>query len=184
MTNSESVTSSIIGLVTTLILRWIWILIKLFVAVCILVGAFKAINNGLPTFEILFDRGVFGAIDQIASFLIDKWIPLSVLIILIIVVRNAKVVSSVKSNTTVTKIGVIAIMDYLNIAVQTEGMTHLAKKGVMSYVKESIQLSILDTIFGTKTTDDAITAKAVRGGKPVKFENDLQMRRTNPDSET
>ena len=50
MTNSESVTSSIIGLVTTLILRWIWILIKLFVAVCILVGAFKAINNGVPTF--------------------------------------------------------------------------------------------------------------------------------------
>ena len=182
MTNSESATSSIIGWVTTLILRWIWILVKLFIAACILVGAFKAISNGLPTLAILFDRGVFGAIDQIASLLIDKWIPLLVLIILVIVVRNGKVVSSVESNTTATKIGVIAIMDYLNIAVQTEGMTHIAKKGVMSYFKESIQLNILDTIFGTKTTDDAITAKAVRGGKPVKFENDLQMRRSSSDS--
>ena len=174
MTSTESVTSSIIGLVATVILTWVWILIKLFIAICILVGVFKAINNGLPTFEILFDRGVFGAIDQIASLLIDKWVPLSVLIILIIVVRNGKVVSSAESNTRATKIGVIAIMDYLNIAVQTEGMTHLAKKGVMSYVKESIQLSILDTIFGTKTTDDAITAKAVRKGKPVKFETDYK----------
>ena len=174
MTTPESSASSIIVWVCALILRWIWIPIKLFIAICILVGAFKAINNGLPTFEILFDRGPFGAIDQIASLLIDKWVPLSVLIILIIVVRNAKVVSSVKSNTTVTKIGVIAIMDYLNIEVQTEGMVHVAKKGVMSYLKESIQLNILDTIFGTKTTDDAITAKAVRGGKPVKFENDYK----------
>ena len=184
MTNSESVTSSVIGLVATVILTWIWILIKLFIAICILVGAFKAINDGLPTLAILFDRGPFGAIDQIASLLIDKWMPLLVLIILVIVVRNGKVVSGAESNTRATKIGVIAIMDYLNIAVQTEGMTHLAKKGVMSYLKESIQLSILGTIFGTTTTDDAITAKAVRGGKPVKFENDLQMRRSSSDSDS
>ena len=151
-----------------------WKLIKLFIFSCIIIGSVKAITAGIESPPYLFSDGVYIGLWRIADTLTDHWLYLLLLSLFIWAFSLRQTISKIQSDTLQTKIAVVSMCNYLNIQVETDGMRHTKAKGVWSFLKETLLLGTLDKVFGTNTTDDALTAKAVRDGKTVSLRSDLE----------
>ena len=174
MNKSQSTGSLVFSTILLFIANWLWKLLKIFIAVCIFIGAFRAITSGREESTSLFTTGFVSGVSEIATMLIENWSSVAIVVLLVWIGVMKFRQSKMETHLTHVKLAVVACMNYLNLEVKTEGLEHIRSKGMWSYVKQSLEMNILDNIFGTTTTDDTLTSLPVRHGERVSLQKDIQ----------
>ena len=161
-----------------------WSLIRLIVIAAVIFGAFKNVFAHAPASWPKAEISIGGFSEYLTlAFMMaaDGWLPLGFVLIVLWTFGIRNNVKEIKSDTTQTKIAMVALMNYLDLGVETEGMKELKGgfKGLAGLLMTSIGLKLLTGKFD----DDALTAKPVRlnSGASVTLLSDIsdRIQRTN-----
>ena len=171
------VVGSLLGLVLARIWTLAWNLFKLLMFIMILMGGLSAVFLDRQLWvnpEDVWYLQFFDAVEHAALLAHNHWMELAILMLFLWMISIRSKIEKIEINTSASKIGTVTVMSYLNIEVQTEVMQKLREEGILASVKFSAFLRLFGFLFGFKdVSDDALTAKAIRAGTTVTFEEDL-----------
>lgn len=177
MKDTLEILGSLLALVALRVAAFAWLVLKLAVLAAILVGAgTEVINNApqiWPPFEFSLDVLLAYAVGAFDTAL-NSWIVIGLALLVIWMWSTRGDLKQLTSDATQTKIAVVALMNYLEIGVETEGMKALQEKGVRGIWQRAKENLVVSMILGQgMVVDDALTAKPVRHGASASLADDL-----------
>ncbi len=180
MVETLSALVALFGWVILVLARFARSLIKLIVIAAVVLGALNTLFAHAPASWPQFEFSIEGFLEYLAlAFMMatNGWLPLGIALMVLWIWGIRNNVEKFGSHATHVKIAIVALMNYLDLGVETEGMKELKEEGFKSIIqawKVNIGLKLLT---GT-TKDDALTAKPVRlnSGASVNLISDIDNR--------
>lgn len=157
----------------------VWWLLKVFFGFCVIVGAAVQILEGfdLAQYEqMTWYVGVWDGIVSLGRSVVSNWMAVAVLMVFLWVIGIKRRAEQVERDVTHTKIGLVALLNYLEIEVETEGMKQIKEVGGWSTTKTGWTNRVLGFVLGGSVrdaADDTLTSKAVRHGGEVNLRMDM-----------
>ena len=81
----------------------------------------------------------------------------------------------ISSDITQVKISIVALLNYLDIGIETDGMREIKEKGLVRSTLDAWKMNLALKLLTGRMDDDALTAKPVRlhSGSGVTLHRDL-----------
>ena len=140
----------------------------------ILVGLFRFLLLAVTWFLIaIMSLHILSTLDNNFDRIgeLSEEILLTLILIWAMVIRRR--VNNIESKAAQCHIANVAMLNYFDISVQTDGMRRADQIGDVPFAVESFFTKA--AWFGGSDLDDALTAKPVRNGQSVSFRSDLEM---------
>jgi hypothetical protein len=144
-------------------------LIKFIVFAGILWGAFQQLTP-FPQYDS--SHGLASPLAYVFSYSAVNWFPLLATVSLLYILSCRKSIQYTEQRVSGLTIGMVALLDYFKIEVETTATRELARDGALKTFWRSIRETPLRIVLGSPK--DEYTAKAARRGAEVNFESDLR----------
>ena len=169
-----------VGLVVWRLGEVVWGLLKIILGLCVVIGAGMEIFKG---FTIVRYEGMvwYGAVWQgildLGSNVVDNWMAFAVLMLFFWVIGLKSRSEELESHVTQMKICLVALLNYLEVEVETSAMKEVEEKGLWKMIETRWTEGVFIALFMGKSAkgllDDTLTAKAVRDGSEVNLREDM-----------
>ena len=168
----------IIWVLDTLV-RLLWSGLKIIVIVGVIVGAADQILAQAPISwpQFAFSFGTFFDYLTLTFETVTRsWLPLGVAIIVIWTWQTRSEISKISTDVVQVKIAIVALMNYLEVGVETEVQKEIEDKGWKRAILEAWKVNLALTLLTGQVQDDALTAKPTRlhPGSEITFRDDIR----------
>jgi hypothetical protein len=155
-----------------------WWLFKVFIGACVILGAFGQLGKEftLSDYELMaWHETIWESILSFGIMVMGNWSEFAIIMLFLWMIYSKKEVEEISSHVYHLKLGVVTILNYLEIGPETIGMKEMHERGWIQIWKDSWNKHIAAIFLGSNIIpDDSLTAKPVRHGVNVGILGDLK----------
>ena len=170
------VVAGVLGLLGIQLIKVSWLILKGVLILAVLVGAGRELLIKVPPEWPIWDaswRATLEYAGVVFSMALDRWWIIGLILSFFWVMRVAGETDRIGSNVQQTKIAIVALLNYLEVGVETDASKVLRERGIGAVLRQSMAAWPFSMLFGFEF-DDTLTSKAVRHGERVSLKQDMQ----------
>lgn len=157
-----------------------WWIIKRFLILAVVVGIVAQVISDAPGKFPSFNASVDWVVSSVVwafETIEQAWLPVGLAFVFFWVWSVTKKLQYVTSHVTQTKVGMVALLNYLQICVETDGMKKLQQEDISALFKSWKSALFWRMVLGDGAVpiiDDTLSAQPVRQGSKITLAADIR----------